>query len=152
MTIGVTYESSTCPCPSVFHIHTRTEVSKRTRAPAPLQCSEGYEVYAVVLPDECNAKFSKKLLIAEETANFGMCLEPDRQIEAAFRPAMTEFVEGNRQSWVLQPKIKINFPYELIPKENLLSCFKKDGIGGWQKFRESYSESDGWIELSAVGF
>jgi hypothetical protein len=55
----------------------------------------------------------------------------------------------NREPLLLQRKINVEVPYQLIMADELRSAMQ---TADWEGFFQRYPNSGGWIELSAVGF
>ena len=72
--------------------------------------------------------------------------------EPAVEPAIADYSDQNRKSWLRQWNLQMDMPYELVPHATVEALlFGKNG-GRWAGFQKSYPQSDGWISLSAVGF
>ena len=120
----------------------------------PYDIDEAYKVYSTILPKTGGSP----LVIADETRTPEICLKPlDAQSEGVLRPAIDNFLELNALPWQLQKHFDINRHYELLADEELKTTFRNGmnglpSMGGWRTFYERHPDSDGWIELSAVGF
>jgi hypothetical protein len=119
--------------------------------PTPYKDQEAYEVYSVILPSEwpLQVAHAKTLIIQRETKGFQMCLSPDKELQEKVGPAISDFVRSNATPSLLQRRIDVDVPYQLISVEELHSSMQ---TGGWEGFYQRYPDSGGWIELSAVGF
>jgi hypothetical protein len=120
----------------------------------PYDVDEAYKVYSAILPTIGESP----LVIGTETRTPEICLQPlDAQSERVLRPAIDNYLELNALPWQLQKHFDINRHYELLAEEELKATFR-DGmngspsLGGWKTFYERHPDSEGWIELSAVGF
>ena len=111
---------------------------------------EAYEIYSAILPSEWpwRVAHSKTLIIQTETKGYQMCLRPDKGSEEKFGSAISAFVSLNKTPSLLQRKIDIEIPYQLIMADQL----NTNSNAGWVEFYQRYPNSGGWIELSAVGF
>jgi hypothetical protein len=128
----------------------QSAVSNRAQAPA-YEDPDAYEVYSAILPSEwpLKAAHAKRLIIQTETKHFEMCLQPEKEWQEKVGPAISDYVRANAKPSLLQPKIEVEVPYQLIVAEELKSAIQK---GDWEGFYQSYPDSGGWLELSAVGF
>ena len=125
-------------------------VSSSSGKAPPYEDREAYEVYSAILPLERPLRDgqAKRLLIQDETKGFQMCLSPDKEWEERIGPAIFDFVRLNEKPSLLQPRIKVDIPYQLIVADEL----RPASHAGWERFHQRYPDSGGWIELSAVGF
>jgi hypothetical protein len=120
----------------------------------PYGVEESYKVYSAILPSIGDSP----LVIATETRTPDLCLQPlDEQSENVLRPAIDNYVELNAMPWPLQKHFDINRHYELLADEELKATFRNgmngsESLEGWKTFNQRHPDSDGWIELSAVGF
>ena len=112
---------------------------------------EAYEIYSAILPSEwpLRVAHAKNLIIQTETKGYEMCLRPDENWEEKVGPAISDYVRLNAKPSLLQRKINIEVPYQLIAVDELSSAIQKVG---WEGFHQQYKHSGGWVELSAVGF
>jgi len=112
---------------------------------------EAYEVYSAILPSEWPLRVAqaKTLMIQSETKGYEMCLRPEKEWQEKIGPAISDYVRSNAKPALLQPRIKVEVPYQLIIADELRSA---NSSAGWEKFFQRYPDSRGWIELSAVGF
>jgi hypothetical protein len=111
---------------------------------------ESYEIYSAILPSEWPWRdaHAKSLIIQTETKGYQMCLRPDKESEEKFASAISAYVSLNKTPSLLQRKIDIEIPYQLIMADQL----NTNSNAGWVEFHQRYPNSKGWIELSAVGF
>jgi len=120
----------------------------------PYDVDEAYKVYSAILPSIGKSP----LVISTETRTREICLRPlDAQSERVLRPAIDNYLELNALPWQLQKHFEINRHYELLAEEELKATFRNGmngsrSMGGWKTFYERHPDSEGWIELSAVGF
>ena len=122
--------------------------------PKPYNVPEAYEVYAMVIPAQwpVSAARPRKLLISAETGSGAeMCLKPEGDSIAIVGPAIANYLEVNQKTWLLEKILQIERPYDLIFPEELERFFYQ-GAARWRAFYEKYPDSDGWIDVSAVGF
>lgn len=117
----------------------------------PYEDQEAYEVYSSILPSEWPLRVAraKTLIIQNETKGFQMCLRPEKEWEEKVGPAISDYVRLNREPLLLQRKINVEVPYQLIMADELRSAMQ---TADWEGFFQRYPKSGGWIELSAVGF
>jgi hypothetical protein len=120
----------------------------------PYDVDEAYKVYSAILP----SGGERPLVIGTETQTAEICLQPlDAQSEKVLRPAIDNFLELNALQWHLQKHFDVNRRYELVAEEELKATFRngmdgRSSLGGWKTFYERHPDSEGFIELSAVGF
>ena len=121
--------------------------------PETYSVPEAYEIYATLLPAQwpVTEAHTSKMIIRAETASYEMCLKPEGESVAVVGPAIANFLEVNKQTWLLQRAIPMDLPYEFLFKKELEAIFA-DGPGGWQGFYAKYPDSGGFNEVSAVGF
>jgi hypothetical protein len=119
--------------------------------PRPYEDDEAYAVYSAILPSEWPVRVAhaKSLIIQTETTSYDMCLRPENEWQEKVGPAISDYLRVNAKPSLLQPRINIEIPYQLIPLDKLRSVIK---TGGWEAFYRQYPDSGGWIQLSAVGF
>lgn len=124
--------------------------------PASYDVKEAYEIYSLLIPQNWIVKeaHAQSLLIQAETESYPMCLSPANEEErSVVGPAIQDFEETNKKKWLLQRMFDVKQPYELVRSEEIQASFKDDLIAlGWAAFHARYPQSQGWIELSAVGF
>jgi len=119
---------------------------------APYDDADAYEVYAVILPSEWRQRGAKPktLVILSGTKSYKMCLVPEKESEVLMGPAISDYVKQNEKTWLLQEqKFKLVTPPKMISSEELKSLFARSK---WAGFYRQYEDSDGYLELSAVGF
>jgi hypothetical protein len=125
-----------------------------------------YEVYSAILtyPEATQLSKSNKLVIRRETLrNFGafldndepskICLRPDDESAKTIGTALDDFVKVNKTKWQLQEKFRLEIPYKLVDSATIISIInpfteKED----WKEFYKLYPDSNGFVDLSAVGF
>jgi len=66
-------------------------------------------------------------------------------------PAIANFIEVNKEPWLLQKAIPMDQPYEFVFEKEIEGVFS-NGVAGWKSFYEKYPDSGGYNELSGVGF
>lgn len=117
----------------------------------PYEDQEAYEVYSAIVPLERPLRdvHAKRLIIQNETKGFQMCLRPEQEWEERVGPAISDYVRANAKPSLLQQRIKVGVPYQLIMADDLKSAIQTIG---WEGFYQRYPDSGGWIELSVVGF
>ncbi len=122
-------------------------------APETYQVPEAYEIYAILLPQQWPATVAhtKKMIIRAETASSEICLKPEGESIKIVGPAIANFLEVNKKTWLLEKTIPMDQPYEFVFDKELDAMFA-DGPAGWKKFYEKYPDSGGYNEVSAVGF
>ena len=128
--------------------------------PKPYEVSEAYEVYAALLPEEWIWRYAhaRYLVIQEETDSEPFfqpvreCLPSTPEFLKTYRSVVGDFEKVNRDSKRLVRKLQIDKPYQLVPRATILGLFKYDAFEGWQSFGDKFPESEGYIDISAVGF
>lgn len=121
--------------------------------PRSYDVAEAYEVYSAILPFEspwknANAKW---LVIRQPTISYEMCVSPDAPSQQIIGSAIADYLQQNKQPWLLQRKFHIEKPYTLLTANEERAAFQSSP-GGWEGFYQMYPDSGGVIELSAVGF
>jgi len=121
---------------------------------SPYDVAAAYEVYAAILPTAwpLRAVNAASLVIRSETRNFHMCLEPDSTSAPLVGPAIADYIRVNARGWLLQRRLRIAKPYELVSDEYLSRFRNTKDRDYWKAFYTRYPESGGWLEFSAVGF
>ncbi len=119
--------------------------------PTPYESQDAYEVYSAILPSEwpLRVAHAKALIIQTETRGYEMCLRPEKEWEQKIGPAISDYVRMNAKPSLLQRRINLEIPYQLVLADKLRSAIQN---GSWEGFQQQYPDSGGWIELSAVGF
>jgi hypothetical protein len=125
--------------------------SSNSNTPTPYEVADAYEVYATVLPSEWPLRdaHAKALVIQAETKGFEMCLRPDKEWEQKVGPAISDYVRMNAKPFLLQRRLNIKTPYQLVLADQLSSAIH---AFDWEGFYQQYPDSGGWLEVSAVGF
>jgi len=125
-------------------------VTQEERA-APYNDADAFEVYSAILPSEWPLRVAnaKTLVISSATVGYRICLVPEKESEEIFGPAISDYSRMNEKPRLLQQKLSLEIPYELITSDELKSTFEQ---GGWEGFYAQNPDSRGWVELSAVGF
>ena len=125
--------------------------SSKSDNATPYADQEAYDVYSAILLSGWPLRdaHAKTLIIQTETKAYEMCLRPDKEWEEKVGPAISEYVRLNAKPSLLQRKINIKVPYQLIKVDELISLIQS---AGWEGFYQQYEHSGGWMELSAVGF
>ena len=112
---------------------------------------DAYQVYSTVLPSEWPIKVAhtKELIVLNETRTFQMCLRPDAASDVRIQSAINNYVKVNEKPWLLQPRLILETAHRFVSTEELERAI---GQAQWDRFREQYPDSKGWVDLSAVGF
>jgi hypothetical protein len=124
----------------------------QTNQPVPYKDSDAYEIYSTILSSQWAVRVAKaKTLVirAETSAKFEMCLRPDPESEKIIGGAISNYLEVNKKTWLIQKKFNIETPYKIVSSEAINAVFEKNK---WEEFYKQYPDSGGYIELSAVGF
>jgi hypothetical protein len=125
---------------------------KTDNPPKPYEDAEAYEVYSAIIPtgSPWQVQNAKSLVIRRESKGYKMCLRPEGESEKIIGQAIKEYVKLSGKTWLIQQRLNIEKPYELIAYDELKPALKQ---AGWENFYKQYPNSGGyWIELSAVGF
>lgn len=120
---------------------------------------DAYEVYAALLPSNStwgNLK-TKSLVIVQETASPDRqgCLPRGKEDREIWASVLEDYKNQNQTPRLFSRSFSIDRPYELISRTELSDLFAnttKNLWEGWKSFYSRYPDSDGFIELSAVGF
>lgn len=112
--------------------------------------AEAYRVYSTILPEELPWRQAnvKTLVIRRETEPHAVCNEPHKESKKIVGAAIADYKKKNEKKWLLGKQFDIAKPYEMISGDEIDTVFKT----GWRTFYQRHPGSDGWIELSAVGF
>ena len=78
--------------------------------PETYRVAEAYEIYATLLPEQwpVTEAHTKKLIIRAETASMDMCLKPEGESIAIVGPAIANFLEVNKKTWLLAKTIPMD--------------------------------------------
>ena len=125
--------------------------SSNSDTATPYEVAEAYEVYSTILPSEWPLRdaHAKALVLQAETKSFEMCLRPDKEWEKKIGPAISDYVRMNAKPFLLQQRLNIEIPYQLVLTNKLRSEIRSFD---WEGFYQQYPDSGGWLEVSAVGF
>ena len=116
-------------------------VSTSSKAPT-YEDEEAYEVYSAILPLEWPLReaHAKSLIIQKETKGYEMCLRPEKEGQEKIGPAISDYVRLNAKPSLLQPRIKVGVPYQLIVADELES--QCPGLCLGQRDEESDTSQD----------
>lgn len=114
---------------------------------------EAYQVYAALFRESVIwwTTRAEALVIQEETTG-GMddeCLPRGKKFGKEFRAAVANYKKLNQSPRRLVASFPLERRYELVSKDEVSKIFKE---GGWEDFGKRFPGSQGYIELSAVGF
>ena len=128
-------------------------IGRAQTTPETYRVTEAYDIYATLLPQQwpVTAAHTKKMIILAETGTVEMCLKPEGESIPLVGPAIANFLEVNKKSWLLEKAIPMDLAYEFVFRKQLDAIFA-DGPAGWKSFYEKYPDSGGYNEVSAVGF
>src|SRR5262245_34336422 len=89
---------------------------KTDNPPKPYEDAEAYEVYSAIIPTGWlwQAQKANSLIIRSEAKAYKMCLRPEAESEEIIGQAISEYVKLSEKTWLLQPRLNIEKPYELI--------------------------------------
>jgi hypothetical protein len=135
-----------------FALFASVMVSAQSTVPT-YQDTEAYEIYATLLPHQwaVTEAHTRTMIIRAETSSSEMCLKPEGESIAMLEPVIKNFIEINKQAWLLEKAIPMDVPYEFVFDKELDAIFAS-GAEGWKNFYEKYPDSGGYNEVSAVGF
>jgi hypothetical protein len=101
------------------------------------------------------------LIIAAETtdhpdADIEKCVKPEKGDEAVFAAMIKSYKQANKTPVLLQEKLDLLTKYQLVSHSTIDALFSRN-IGrntgdGWENFYKKYPNSQGYWEVSAVGF
>jgi len=133
---------------------------------ASVQDPEEYAVYSSLLSAKYVTKNVQRLVIDDYTpspkrAPFigfigGMIFVGDKHPEVQPETAK-DFDAKNKNSFALEKKFDLRFPYVLASERELREIFHRDtkgyiSEGSWRRFYEKYPGAQGIMSLSRVGF
>jgi hypothetical protein len=119
-------------------------------APVPIEDPDAYAVYAVVLPKER----WKALVVSAETNKMWPCVTSGSDYEE-WKPVIESYLRENAVPHVVLSRPPLVAPYRVVPTLFIRASFRViegDRLGEWAGFYERYPGSNGYAELSAVGF
>jgi hypothetical protein len=121
----------------------------------PYNDAEAYKVYEALLPTDwtVTAAHARRLLIQAQTGSIpDFCLKPGSDSAALLQPVFDSFVVLSKNTWLLQPNVKLGTPYEFASREDLQAFFKPGGTR-WKGLAKHYPGSaSNYIVLSPVAF
>lgn len=128
-------------------------IASAQNTPETYREREAYEIYASLLPAQwpVTEAHTQKMIIRAETGSYEMCLKPEGESIAIVGPAIANFLEVNKRSWLLERAIPMALAYEFVFEKELDAIFA-NGPAGWKAFYEKFPDSGGYNEVSAVGF
>ena len=136
-----------------------TEVFGQMKQPVIYDDATAYEVYAAILSSHPIPPGGRLILRHETITNFGTftndegaestCLKPEREYDKLIGGAIRDFVKVTKTKWRLREKFIPKIPYALITSDEIASL---NSEGGWERFYKKHPASDGFVDLSAVGF
>jgi len=97
---------------------------------------------------------AKSLVIQEETDVYPQfmpverCLK-DPSLAWSHRDLIDDFKSANQAPRILQRLLKTTLPYQVVSRAKIEGLF---GAGGWKAFFETFPDSGGYTQFSAVGF
>lgn len=117
-------------------------ISSSGKAP-PYEDQEAYDVYSAILPLEWPLRnaHAKRLIIQNETKGFEMCLRPEKEWQEKIGPAISDYVRSNAKPSLLQPRIQVGVPYQLIAADELTAAIQ---TAGWEGLRFSRPREERW--------
>jgi hypothetical protein len=131
----------------------------RSQTPGPYDDPDAFAVYSALLASKNSTQPEKKkhFIISDTTTDYPNgqkmgCLRATKGHEAELEPVFNSYRKVNAAPLKLTEKLELPFEYELVSPITIHGFFEKKGVEGWQVFYERYPTSDGYNELSAVGF
>jgi hypothetical protein len=145
---------------TIFLLLCCASLAAQETGPQPYHDVEAYAVFASMLPQEEPYGFSKPksaIVIRQETVKGDEGDDPRKCLSLAvrwrFREAISDYIQKNRQQWILQPAFPLSKPYKVVDRASIEKIFKQLGVGkGWNEFYSRYPGSGGYHIFSAVGF
>ena len=68
------------------------------------------------------------------------------------KEAFADYGEVQKRTWLLQRRLQMERPYELVRSDTIRQFFNERGPEGWKDFNQRYPDSNGFIIVSPVGF
>ena len=133
-----------------FLVLTTLEAQTPGPPPMPIEDPDSYAVFAVVLPKER----VKALVVRAETGRMLPCVTSGREYEA-WKPVVDSYLRENASPRLVLPTPPLVAPYMVVPTSEIQASFRTiegDPFGRWAGFYERFPSSNGYTELSAVGF
>jgi hypothetical protein len=108
-------------------------------------------VYAAILPREQRKAF----VVRAETGRMMPCESSGSEYEK-WKPLVDDYLEQNASRRLLLPRPPFVNPYIVVPEAQIQASFTDDfaksPLGPWGEFFRRFPNSNGYTELSAVGF
>ena len=133
-----------------FLVLAKLEAQTPGPPPVPIEDPDAYAVFAVVLPKER----VKALVVRAETGKMRPCVTSGSEYEE-WKPVVDSYLRENATARLLLPKPPLLAPYVVVPQSEIQASFRAiegDPLGKWAGFYERFPSSNGYTELSAVGF
>ena len=121
-----------------------------TPKPVPIEDPDAYAVFAAVLPRER----VKALVVRAETGMMQPCKSSGSEYEE-WKQVVESYLRENAVRRVVLSRPPLVAPYLVVPMWEIEASFRAiegDQFGVWAGFYERYPKSNGYAELSAVGF
>jgi hypothetical protein len=121
-----------------------------TPQPVPIEDPDAYAVFAAVLPKER----VKALVVRAETGKMLPCVTSGAEYEQ-WKPVVESYLRENAARRVVSSRPPLVAPYIVVPVSEIEASFRTiegDPLGRWAGFYERFPSSNGYTELSAVGF
>lgn len=120
----------------------------------PYDVDEAYQIYSLLIPQEEAYAFGRATtIIQEDTVSHPLdsgCF--NAKVADRFKAAFANYSEVQKPTWLLQRRLQVKRPYELVRSDTIRQFFNKRGPEGWKDFNQRYPDSGGFIILSPVGF
>jgi hypothetical protein len=139
-------------------------VAQQPKQPiAAYENPDAYAAYSAVLSMGGPWDDSKTLVILKELplkewpiGSARDALQGDEEFRGDFEGIFKSFEGANRQSLLLENQLAVHKPYQLVDSAELEAAFRGTTQtvhrDGWEGFRQSFPNSNGYLILSAVGF
>ena len=118
--------------------------------PVPIEDPDAYAVFAVVLPKER----VKAFVVRAETGKMRPCVTSGTEYEE-WKPVVESYLRENAVRRVVLSRPPLVAPYLVVPMSEIEASFRAiegDRLGPWAGFYQRFPSSNGYTELSAVGF
>jgi hypothetical protein len=126
------------------------EAQTPTPQPVPIEDPDAYAVFAAVLPKER----VKALMVSALTDMMRPCVTSGTEYEE-WKPVVESYLRENAVRRVVLSRPPLVAPYIVAPMFEIEASFREiegDRLGPWAGFYQRFPGSNGYAELSAVGF
>jgi hypothetical protein len=133
-------------------------VAAQPEIPRAIADEASLAIYRMVLTTQwpASAMTARRLVIQAETTVFRPCLEPDRQpVPDDWRPVFERFAAANATTWLIPAGQDLGRAHLIVPTATIARAFSSrpdPETFGWKGFHQTFPGSNGYLQLSAVGF